>query len=101
MAKTSSIERNKKRERLAKQYAARRAKLRAAALNESLPLEERFAARLKLAQLPRNSSPTRYRNRCELSGRPRGVYRKVKLSRIALRDLASKGQIPGMIKSSW
>ena len=101
MAKTSSIERNKKRERLAKQYAARRAKLRAAALDESLPLEERFAARLKLAQLPRNSSPTRYRNRCELSGRPRGVYRKVKLSRIALRDLASKGQIPGMIKSSW
>ena len=101
MAKTSSIERNKKRERLAKQYAARRAKLRALALNEALPLEERFAARLKLAQLPRNSSPTRYRNRCELSGRPRGVYRKVKLSRIALRDLASKGQIPGMIKSSW
>lgn len=101
MAKTSSIERNKKRERLAKQYAARRAKLKAAALNEALPLEERFAARLKLAQLPRNSSPTRYRNRCLLSGRPRGVYRKVKLSRIALRDLASKGQIPGMIKSSW
>jgi small subunit ribosomal protein S14 len=101
MAKTSSIERNKKRERLAKKYAARRAKLRALALNEALPLEERFAARLKLAQLPRNSSPTRYRNRCELSGRPRGVYRKVKLSRIALRDLASKGQIPGMIKSSW
>jgi small subunit ribosomal protein S14 len=101
MAKTSSIERNKKRERLAKKYAARRAKLRALALNEALPLEERFGARLKLAQLPRNSSPTRYRNRCELSGRPRGVYRKVKLSRIALRDLASKGQIPGMIKSSW
>lgn len=101
MAKTSSIERNKKRERLAKQYAARRAKLRAAALNESLPLEERFAARLKLAQLPRNSSRTRVRNRCELSGRPRGFYRKLKLSRIALRDLASKGQVPGMIKSSW
>lgn len=101
MAKTSSIERNKKRERLAKKFAARRAKLRAAALNEALPLEERFAARLKLAQLPRNSSPTRYRNRCELTGRPRGFYRKVKLSRIAMRDLASKGQIPGMIKSSW
>jgi small subunit ribosomal protein S14 len=101
MAKTSSIERNKKRERLAKQYAARRAKLRAAALNEDLPLEERFAARLKLAQLPRNSSATRIRNRCELTGRPRGFYRKVKLSRIAMRDLASKGQIPGMIKSSW
>jgi small subunit ribosomal protein S14 len=101
MAKTSSIERNKKRERLAKQYAARRAKLRAQALNEDLPLEERFAARLKLAQLPRNSSATRIRNRCELSGRPRGFYRKLKLSRIALRDLASKGQVPGMIKSSW
>jgi small subunit ribosomal protein S14 len=101
MAKTSSIERNKKRERLAKQYAARRAKLRAAALNEDLPLEERFAARLKLAQLPRNSAATRIRNRCELTGRPRAFYRKLKLSRIALRDLASKGQIPGMVKSSW
>jgi small subunit ribosomal protein S14 len=101
MAKTSSIERNKKRERLSKKYAARRAKLRAAALNEALPLEERFAARLKLAQLPRNSSATRIRNRCELTGRPRAFYRKLKLSRIALRDLASKGQIPGMVKSSW
>jgi small subunit ribosomal protein S14 len=101
MAKTSSIERNKKRERLAKKYASRRAKLRAQALNEDLPLEERFAARLKLAQLPRNSSPTRVRNRCELTGRPRGFYRKLKLSRIALRDLASKGQVPGMVKSSW
>ena len=101
MAKTSSVERNKKRERLAKKFAARRAKLRAAALNEALPLEERFAARLKLAQLPRNSSATRIRNRCELTGRPRAFYRKLKLSRIALRDLASKGQIPGMIKSSW
>jgi small subunit ribosomal protein S14 len=101
MAKTSSVERNKKRERLAQQYAARRAKLRAQALNEDLPLEERFAARLKLAQLPRNSSPTRIRNRCEMTGRPRGFYRKLKLSRIALRDLASKGQVPGMVKSSW
>lgn len=101
MAKTSSIERNKKRERLAKKYAARRAKLRAAALNEGLPLEERFAARLKLAQLPRNSSPTRVRNRCELTGRPRAFYRKLRVSRIALRDLASKGQAPGMVKSSW
>ncbi len=101
MAKTSSIERNKKRQRLAKSYAARRAKLKAIALDENLPLEERFAARLKLAQLPRNSSPTRYRSRCELSGRPRAVYRKLKLSRIALRDMASKGQIPGMVKSSW
>ena len=101
MAKTSSIERNKKRERLSKKFAARRAKLRAAALNEDLPLEERFDARLKLAQLPRNSAPTRVRNRCELTGRPRAFYRKLKLSRIALRDLASKGQIPGMVKSSW
>ena len=101
MAKTSSVERNKKRQRLSKQFAARRAKLRAAALNEDLPLEELFAARIKLAQLPRNSSPTRIRNRCELTGRPRALYRKLKLSRIALRDLASKGQIPGMIKSSW
>jgi small subunit ribosomal protein S14 len=70
-------------------------------LDEALPLEERFAARLKLAQLPRNSSPSRIRNRCELSGRPRAFYRKLKVSRIALRDLASKGQIPGMVKSSW
>ncbi len=101
MAKTSSIERNKKREQLAKKFAARRAKLRATALNESLPLEERFEARLKLAQLPRNSSATRIRNRCEITGRPRAFYRKLRVSRIALRDLASKGQIPGMVKSSW
>jgi small subunit ribosomal protein S14 len=101
MAKTSSIERNNKRQRLAKQFAARRDKLKKAALDENLPLEERFAARLKLAQLPRNSSPTRYRSRCELTGRPRAVYRKLKLSRIALRELASTGQIPGMVKSSW
>ena len=101
MAKTSSIERNRKRERLSKQFAARRAKLKAVALDENLPLEDRYAARLKLAQLPRNSAPTRIRNRCELTGRPRAFYRKLKLSRIALRDLASKGQIPGMVKSSW
>ena len=101
MAKTSSIERNRKRERLAKKFAARRTKLKAAALDENLPLEERYAARLKLAQLPRNSSATRYRTRCELTGRPRAVYRKLKLSRIALRELASNGQIPGMVKSSW
>jgi small subunit ribosomal protein S14 len=101
MAKTSSIERNTKRERMAKQFAARRERLKKAALDEALPLEERFAARLKLAQLPRNSSPTRVRSRCLLSGRPRAVYRKLKLSRIALRDMASKGQIPGMVKSSW
>ena len=101
MAKTSSIERNSKRERMAKQFAARRDRLKKAALDEALPLEERFAARLKLAQLPRNSSLTRVRSRCLLTGRPRAVYRKLKLSRIALRDLASKGQLPGMIKSSW
>jgi small subunit ribosomal protein S14 len=101
MAKKSSIEKNKKRERLAKQYLARRNRLKAIADNEDLPMEERFAARLKLAELPRNSSKVRIRNRCEITGRPRAVYRKFKLSRIALRDLASTGQIPGMVKSSW
>jgi small subunit ribosomal protein S14 len=101
MAKKSSIEKNKKRERLAKQYSAKRARLKAIADNDSLPMEERFTARLKLAELPRNSSKVRIRNRCELSGRPRGVYRKFKLSRIALRALASTGQIPGMVKASW
>jgi small subunit ribosomal protein S14 len=101
MAKTSSVERNEKRRRMAKSFAGRRARLKAAALDESLPPEERFQARLKLAELPRNSAPSRIRNRCELTGRPRGFYRKLKLSRIALRELASKGQIPGMVKSSW
>jgi small subunit ribosomal protein S14 len=101
MAKKSSIEKNKKRERMAKQFAAKRARLKAIADNDQLPMEERFTARLKLAELPRNSSKVRIRNRCELSGRPRGVYRKFKLSRIALRDLASTGQIPGMVKASW
>jgi small subunit ribosomal protein S14 len=101
MAKTSAVERNKKRERMVKQYATRRSRLKDAACDESLPLEERFAARLKLAELPRNSAPVRVRNRCALSGRPRGTYRKFKLSRIALRNLASTGQIPGMVKSSW
>lgn len=101
MAKTGSIERNNRRKRLVKQYAGRRARLKAVALDESLPLEERFEARLKLAQLPRNSSPTRVRNRCELTGRPRAYYRKLRMSRIALRELASRGQIPGMIKASW
>ncbi|ASG20973.1 MAG: 30S ribosomal protein S14 [Azospirillaceae bacterium] len=101
MAKTSSVQKNKRRERLAKQYAGKRNALKAIASDRTLPPEERFAARLKLAELPRNSSPTRIRNRCELSGRPRAFYRKFKLSRIALRDLASTGQIPGMTKSSW
>jgi small subunit ribosomal protein S14 len=101
MAKTSAIERNKKRQKMAARYAARRARLKAAAEDETLPQEERFAARLKLAALPRNSSKTRVRLRCQLTGRPRSVYRKLRLSRIALRELASQGQIPGMIKSSW
>jgi len=101
MAKKSVVERNKKRERLAAKYANRRATLKAQAKDASLSLEERFEARLKLAELPRNASPVRQRLRCALSGRPRGNYRKFKLSRIALRDLASTGQIPGMVKSSW
>ncbi|HEX6959649.1 MAG TPA: 30S ribosomal protein S14 [Ferrovibrio sp.] len=101
MAKKSAIEKNKRRERLAKQYAAKREKLKAIANNRELPMEERFAARLKLAKLPRNSAPSRVRLRCELTGRPRANYRKFKLSRIALRELASTGQIPGMVKASW
>lgn len=101
MAKKSVVERNKKRERLAAKYANRRATLKAQAKDASLSLEERFEARLKLAELPRNGSPVRQRLRCALSGRSRGNYRKFKLSRIALRDLASTGQIPGMVKSSW
>ena len=101
MAKTSMIERNKKRQRLAKKFEYRRTRLKEIATDRMLPAEERFAARLKLAELPRNSSPTRIRNRCELSGRPRGYYRKLRISRIALRDLASNGLIPGMVKSSW
>jgi small subunit ribosomal protein S14 len=101
MAKTSAIERNKKRQRMAARFAARRERLKAAAKDESLPQEERFAARLKLAAMPRNSSKTRVRSRCQLTGRPRAVYRKLRLSRIALRELASNGQIPGMVKSSW
>jgi small subunit ribosomal protein S14 len=101
MAKKSSIERNEKRKKLAKKFSARRAKLKAMALDESRPLEERFEARLKLAELPRNSAENRYRNRCEVSGRPRAFYRKLRMSRIALRQLASQGQVPGMVKSSW
>jgi small subunit ribosomal protein S14 len=101
MAKTSMVERNKKRRRLAQKFKTRRTRLKSVAADRNLPAEERFAARLKLAELPRNSSPTRIRNRCELTGRPRGYYRKLKMSRIALRDLASQGQIPGMVKSSW
>ena len=101
MAKKSAIERNEKRRKLTDRYAAKRAALKDVANDRSLPMEERFSARLKLAELPRNSSPNRIRNRCELTGRSRGYYRKFKLSRIALRELASSGQIPGMTKSSW
>ena len=101
MAKTSAVEKNKRRRLMAKRYAAKRARLKAIACDQSLPIEERFAAQLKLAELPRNSAGARIRNRCELTGRPRGVYRKFKLSRIALRELGSKGQIPGMVKASW
>ena len=101
MAKRSAIERNKKRRRLVAKNAARRAAMKEVARNRELAPEERFAAYLKLAKLPRNSSPVRVRNRCELTGRPRGYYRKLRISRIGLRELASAGQIPGMVKSSW
>ena len=101
MAKTSMIERQKKREALVAKYAARREALKAQAKDESLSREDRFKATLKLAKLPRNSSATRLHSRCEVTGRPRAYYRKLRMSRIALRDLASKGQIPGMVKSSW
>ncbi|MGV2981367.1 30S ribosomal protein S14 [Camelimonas sp. ID_303_24] len=101
MAKKSSIEKNKRREKLVKQYAGRRTRLLEVAEDKNRPIEERFEAVLKLAQLPRNSSPTRVRNRCEVSGRPRAYYRKLKMSRIALRELGSQGLIPGLVKSSW
>ena len=101
MAKAAMIEREKKRARLVAKYADKRAKLKEIADNQDLPMEERFRARLKLAKLPRNSSATRLHNRCQVSGRPKAYYRKLKMSRIALRDLASFGQIPGMVKSSW
>ena len=101
MAKKSAIEKNKSRMGLAKQYAAKRTRLKEIVANESLSDQERFGARLKLAELPRNSSPTRIRNRCEMSGRPRAYYRKLKMSRIALRKMGNEGKIPGMVKSSW
>ena len=101
MAKTCMIEKDKRRRRLAKQYKSRRDKLKATIMNKETPMEERFTAVMKLAKLPRNSSAVRQRNRCELTGRPRGVYRKFKLARIKLRELASSGQIPGVIKASW
>ena len=101
MAKKSSIEKNNRRKQLVEQYAKKRADLKAVALDESLPLEERFDARMKLAKLPRNSAPNRVRNRCEISGRPRAYYRKLRMSRIALRDYGANGMIPGLVKSSW
>jgi small subunit ribosomal protein S14 len=101
MAKKSAVNRNEMVRKLVKQLAAKRAALKATANNESLSLEDRFSARLKLAEMPRNSSATRIRNRCEITGRPRAFYRKLKMSRIALRQLGSNGQIPGLVKSSW
>ncbi|EKE43407.1 ribosomal protein S14 [Oceaniovalibus guishaninsula JLT2003] len=101
MAKKSMIEREKKRQALVEQYAAKRKALKDVARDESRPMDERFKAQLKLAKLPRNSSATRLHNRCQLTGRPHAYYRKLKMSRIALRDLGSDGQIPGMVKSSW
>ena len=101
MAKKSAVENNKRKMRLVKQYAGRRARVQAIADDESVSMEERFEARLKLAQLPRNSAPIRVRNRCEVTGRPRAYYRKLKMSRIALRSLSNFGQIPGMTKASW
>lgn len=101
MAKKSAIEKNKRRMKLAEKYAAKRERLKKTSEDRSLPEEERFLARLQLAELPRNSAPSRIVNRCEVTGRPRAYYRKFKMSRIALRDLASTGQIPGVTKSSW
>lgn len=101
MAKKSAIEKNKRRVQLVARYAAKRAELKAIANNEDVSGEDRFNARLKLAELPRNSAKIRIRNRCEVSGRPRAFYRKLKMSRIALRELGNKGLIPGLVKSSW
>jgi len=101
MAKTSAVEKNQRRERLSKLHNAKRAALKAVVMDRELPVEDRFEATLKLAQLPRNGAKVRVRLRCELTGRPRGNYRKFKLSRNALRDLASTGQIPGLVKASW
>jgi small subunit ribosomal protein S14 len=101
MAKKSSVEKNNRRRRMSKKFSGRRARLKEIVQDKTKPIEERFAATLKLAELPRNSSATRIRNRCEVTGRPRAFYRKHKLSRIALRELGSKGLIPGLLKSSW
>ena len=101
MAKTSSVEKNNHRRKLVDQYAARREALKDIIMDQSKPMEERFRAQLKLAAMPRNSAKVRIRNRCEVTGRPRAYYRKLKVSRIALRDLGNNGQIPGLVKSSW
>ncbi len=101
MAKKSAIENNQRKQRLAKKFSARRKRLLDVANNDKLPMEERFEARIKLAALPRNGAVIRVRNRCEVTGRPRGFYRKMKMSRIALRELGNKGLIPGLVKSSW
>ena len=101
MAKTSAIQRNLKRIKLSKKFLKKRNELKKIISNKKLPLDERFKAQLKLSKLPKNSAKTRIRNRCEITGRPHGVYRKLRISRIALRELASKGRIPGMTKSSW
>ncbi|OJU14553.1 MAG: 30S ribosomal protein S14 [Afipia sp. 62-7] len=101
MAKKSSVEKNNRRQRMVKNAAAKRAKLKALIADKTEPMEERFAATIKLAEMPRNSSATRIHNRCEVSGRPHAVYRKTKMSRIAIRDFGSKGLIPGLVKSSW
>jgi small subunit ribosomal protein S14 len=101
MAKKSSIEKNNRRRKMTKKFAGRRSRLKAIAMDKTKPMDERFAATLKLAALPRNGSATRIRNRCEVTGRPRGYYRKLKMSRIAMRELGSKGLVPGLVKSSW
>lgn len=101
MAKVSSIEKNKRRQRMSKQFAGKRAELKAVIMNKETSPEDRFFAQSKLAKLPRNGAENRVRNRCELTGRPRGFYRKMRISRIALRDLAGFGQLPGVTKSSW
>ena len=101
MAKKSAVEKNKRRTRMTQQKAATRTALKAVVRDREAPAEERFEAMLRLAQMPRNANPTRIRNRCAMTGRPRAYYRKFKLSRITLRELASTGQIPGMVKSSW
>jgi len=101
MAKVSAVEKNKRRRKMVAQHAARRAELKAIIKNQETPIEERFQATLKLAEMPRDGSKTRIRNRCEVSGRPRAYYRKLKMSRIALRELGSLGKVPGIVKSSW